>query len=139
MAKSFKQNFMSSSDSKPNSQKDILDFFNEEQPLTQPINTNTIEKPNIQAETTSYADFEESTSSIIRQTFMIDKGYLEKIKNYVYLKKTQGQFDYSQKEVLHDALNLLFQNTTIPERPDHVKKTEMQRSSNIMKGKKNSA
>ena len=68
----------------------------------------------------------------LRQSFIIMSQDLDKLKDYVYLKKTQGDFSFSQKEALHLALQLLFdQEKSIPTRPAKVKQQEANRSMNL--------
>lgn len=69
-----------------------------------------------------------------RQTFIISGRDMETLKNYIYFKKSHVDPYYSQKEALHQALELLFsQEKEIPERPNSVKLQEMLKTANIKK------
>lgn len=71
----------------------------------------------------------------VRQTFIVKESYLEKLKDYVHLKRQQGFSVYTQKEALADALNAFFsQLEEIPSRPDFIKTAEQLRSSKIKNG-----
>ena len=70
----------------------------------------------------------------IRQTFIVSAKDMETLKNYIYFKKLQAEPYYSQKEALHQALELLFaQEDVIPERPNAIKLQEMIKTANIKK------
>lgn len=68
----------------------------------------------------------------IRQTFIVKTAHLEKIKDYVHLKRQQGDSIFTQKEALQEALELFFKKAgDIPIRPEHVRKAEKLRSDKI--------
>jgi len=73
----------------------------------------------------------------IRQSFVIQDDYLDKLKDFVHFKKHTENPYYTQKEALQEALDLLFQTVNqIPERPRAVKLAEQKRSGKIKKGRK---
>ena len=47
----------------------------------------------------------------IRQTFIIKSNHLEKIRDYVHLKRQQGDSMFTQKDALQEAFELLFKKT----------------------------
>ena len=80
----------------------------------------------------SHVDLEEELHNELRQSFIVISDDLEKLKDFVYFKKTMQDPLYSQKEALHVALQLLFSTeVNIPSRPEKVKKQERLRNANI--------
>ncbi len=72
----------------------------------------------------------------IRHTVMFFPEDLEFLKNVVYAEKRKGNINYSQKEALHEAIELLRKiNADIEQRPVEVVEYEKQRSRTISKGK----
>jgi hypothetical protein len=70
----------------------------------------------------------------LRQSFIIREDYLDKLKDFVYLKMYSGNPIYNQKIALQDALDLLFASVdNIPSRPDVLKRQELKRNENIRK------
>jgi len=68
----------------------------------------------------------------IRQTFIIKSDHLEKIRDYVHLKRQQGDSMFTQKDALQEAFELLFKKIgKIPSRPEHIKEAEKLRSNKI--------
>jgi hypothetical protein len=68
----------------------------------------------------------------IRQTFIIKSDHLEKTKDYVHLKRQQGDSMFTQKDALQEAFELLFGKIgKIPPRPEHIKEAEKLRSNRI--------
>jgi len=132
MAKSFKNNNSQLDSNLPDSKKDIIDFFEEDKKLSNigvtpkvtPINS-LIKKPVLELD---------NETEEVRQTFIIGKKYLESIKDYVHYQRTKGNYEYSQRNVLEDALNLLFKVSDFTERPDSVKQKESERSRKIKQG-----
>lgn len=43
-----------------------------------------------------------------RQTFLISKPHLEKLKDLVHTKKLREDYNYTQKQAIEEALDLLF-------------------------------
>jgi hypothetical protein len=73
----------------------------------------------------------------VRHTVMFFPEDLEFLKNIVYAEKRKGNINYSQKEALHEAIELLRKvNADIEQRPAEVVEYEKQRSLTISKGKK---
>ncbi|UOG77492.1 hypothetical protein MTX78_24410 (plasmid) [Hymenobacter tibetensis] len=71
----------------------------------------------------------------VRQTFVLSQQYLEGLKNYVHTKRMSGQYDFTQKQALHQALDLLFATAQIEERPLQIRQKEEVRRQQIRKGK----
>ena len=73
----------------------------------------------------------------LRQSFIIMSDDFDKLKDYVYHKKKEDP-SFSQKEALHLALQLLFeQEQNIPARPAKVRQQEVNRSKSLSKYKTN--
>lgn len=73
----------------------------------------------------------------LRQSFIIQDYYLNKLRDFVHFKKMNVNPYYTQKEALQEALDLLFSTIKkIPERPETVKLAEMRRSGKIKRGRK---
>lgn len=132
MAKSFKGLLNNNSDKIPESKKDILDFFQEEQS----IQNESVTKVTPPIKSTIKDDFsdEEILSKDIRQTFILGEDYLEKLKDFVHTKRVTGSYLYTQKNALHDALDLLFKDIKLINRPDEIKLKEEKRANKIRKG-----
>jgi hypothetical protein len=115
MGKSFKNTFIK----KPDSEKDILDLTIEEQD-NRNISITSITPPKNDSDIAKNKD--------LRQTFLINESYFEKLKDYVHTKKITGEYTYTQKEAIHEALDLLFNTITLVPRPESVILKEKQRS-----------
>lgn len=120
MAKSFKKSATKALDSS----KDFLDLL-EDGP-----------KKKVVQQVSSDLPVEDEKPLVVRQTFIIGPDYLDKIKDLVYTIRRSGNFEYSQKDALHDALDLLFANSTITQRPQEVRDKEEKRNQKIRQGKK---
>ncbi|MBX0293193.1 hypothetical protein K3G63_22300 [Hymenobacter sp. HSC-4F20] len=70
----------------------------------------------------------------MRQTFIIGQQYLEQLKDYVHTRRVAGQYEYTQKQALHEALELLFASATIEARPAHIREQEESRRQRIRRG-----
>jgi len=55
------------------------------------------------------------TTDYVRQTFLLSKEHLNKIKDFVHTKRKNGETNYTQKQAVEDALNLLFNSVEIIE------------------------
>ena len=124
MGKSFKQLLTP----RPESQKDILDLTFEEKDNQLIQNS---------SKTPSMLEAIASNSSV-KQSFMIDTVYFEKLKNYVHTRRVNGDFDYTQKSALHHAMDLLFQTIVIIERPEAVIQKEKHRSEVLINSRRKS-
>ena len=157
MAKSFKSLAAKPEIPKRTSEKDILDFL-EQDILPEPIPSNsTSESHGDNTSNTSITAVESNTGNSsntkkkpvvnvtsvtnitpeevdVRQTFIIGQQYLDKLKDYVHTKRMSGQYEYTQKQALHDALERLFEGSTIEARPAHIRQQEETRKQRIRRG-----
>ncbi|MBO3273265.1 hypothetical protein [Hymenobacter defluvii] len=155
MAKTFKQSIAKPAAQKRTSEKDILDFLEQEHPAesipstankqkredsnisntTELVNSSNIDNTKLEAEV-SIASVTDVTELIfdVRQTFVISQQYLDRLKDFVHTKRSNGQYEYTQKQALHDALDRLFAGTTIEERPAHIRQQEEKRKQQIRRG-----
>ena len=61
---------------------------------------------------------EKEQKKYTRQTFLISEFHLEKLKDFVHTKKLKEDYEYTQKQALENALDLLFKSVDqIEERP----------------------
>ena len=153
MAKSFKQPVVKAEAAKPASEKDFLSFLEEEREevtVSAPVSEEK-GKPSEQAVTnstdvTSVTDIvlknEEGKATIaenqdadVRQTFIIGKHYLEQLKNYVHTRRIAGEYEYTQKQALQEALDKLFAGFDLVSRPAHIRQQEENRKQKIRRGK----
>ena len=62
-------------------------------------------------------------SAGVRQTFVLSRGHLEQLRDYVHARRVQGEYTYSQKQALQEALDLLFAGSpplrNVQSRPDY--------------------
>ncbi|OUJ67674.1 hypothetical protein [Hymenobacter crusticola] len=143
MAKSFKQLTPKVELPKRNSEKDILDFLeqekvsaNDESVTIQSNNntSNTSVTSNIGADITAQNDSVTGEDVDVRQTFIIGQQYMNRLKDFVHTKRVNGQYEYTQKQALHEALDRLFEGATIEERPAHIRQQEETRKQRIRRG-----
>jgi hypothetical protein len=72
----------------------------------------------------------------LRQTFVIREDYLEKLKDYVHMIRVSEDSYYTQKDAMHEALDMLFEAAgEIGPRPDKLKKREKERAQRIRRGR----
>lgn len=123
MGKSFRN-----TTSKPaiDTKKDFLDLLEDENPGK---NTSKDSQRAVQPTAAELPD-------TVRQTFIIGTGYLDKMKDLVYTKRRAGAFEYSQKDAIHEALDMLFESTTITKRPVEVRVKEEKRNLKIREGRR---
>ncbi len=75
---------------------------------------------------------EENVPEETRQSFIVLESDMERLKDFVFHKKSTMDPLFSQKEAMHQALQLLFEKEgTFPERPDRVKKQERLRNASL--------
>ncbi|WP_020529793.1 hypothetical protein [Flexithrix dorotheae] len=73
--------------------------------------------------------YEEEPPENVRQTFLLNRATLERIKDIVYFQKIQGNIYYTQQEVIEEAIDaLLEQIGEVPERPEEEKEREKMRN-----------
>jgi len=119
MAKSFKKSAAKALDSS----KDFLDLLED----GSKHETETKPLP---------AQPEQEKPTVVRQTFIIGIEYLDRMKDLVYTKRRGGEFEYSQKDAIHNALDLLFEKSKIIARPEEIRLKEEKRNQKIRDGKR---
>lgn len=135
---------------KPISERDFFDLTDE--PLAQQVdkqgeselgNTKNNKKPvntdnnnntsNTIAEVASPPMVEERD---LRQTFVVSSAQLEQLRDYVHARRAQGDYEYSQKQALQEALSLLFASVPqAPPRPSQTRELERRRRERIRRGR----
>ena len=133
MGKSFRRG--STQRGQVDSKKDILDFLEEEhaqgeKKKSEPKTTKKKAPKAATPENDLPVQMPEG-----RHTFIIGTHYLDKLKDVVYTKRVGGQFAYSQREALHDALDMLFASIKIKKRPVEIRQKEEERSRKISAGR----
>ena len=77
-----------------------------------------------------------STSADIRTTLVMGEDYLEWLKDYVYSRKVKGDFRFTQKEALHEAIDLLKKKIgKLPPRPQTEREAENKFKLQIKRGR----
>lgn len=71
-----------------------------------------------------------------RQTFVVSSTQLEQLRDFVHARRAQGNYEYSQKQALREALALLFASgPQVAPRPSQTRELEQRRSERIRRGK----
>ena len=137
---------------KPISERDFFDLTDE--PVAQPAdkqekkieNTgNTSNRKNLlntsNSKNTSNTSIEIADSVVpeerdLRQTFVVSSGQLEQLRDYVHARRATGDYEYSQKQALQEALSLLFASVPqAPPRPSQTRELEQRRRERIRRGR----
>jgi hypothetical protein len=72
----------------------------------------------------------------LRQTFVVSSAQLEQLRDYVHARRAQGNYEYSQKQALQEALSLLFASAPqAPPRPSQTRELEQRRRERIRRGR----
>jgi hypothetical protein len=72
----------------------------------------------------------------LRQTFVVSSGQLEQLRDYVHARRVQGEYEYSQKQALQEALSMLFASVPqAPPRPEQTRELEQRRRERIRRGR----
>jgi hypothetical protein len=72
----------------------------------------------------------------MRQTFVVSSTQLEQLRDYVHARRAQGNYEYSQKQALQEALSMLFASVPqAPPRPSQTRELEQQRRDRIRRGR----
>ena len=88
-------------DQKPKSTDDFFSNFEDSNEKPEPVLSN-----------------DKKAKKYTRQTFLISDDHLEKLKDFVHTKKLREDYNYTQKQALENALDLLFESIdNIEERP----------------------
>ena len=116
---------------KPTSERDFFDLSDEREPTEKPAqrperasNIGTTGNTNVPDNIGNTGNTAEVASSVsapvpvniaasaapdgVRQTFVLGRGHLEQLRDYVHARRAQGEYTYSQKQALQEALDLLF-------------------------------
>lgn len=84
----------------------------------------------------SVATTPSATPDGVRQTFVLSQGHLEQLRDYVHARRVQGDYAYSQRQALQEALDLLFAGAApAPPRPARAREQEQQRRQRIQQGR----
>lgn len=71
-----------------------------------------------------------------RQTFVLSQNHLEQLRDHVHARRAGGDYTYSQKQAMQEALDLLFASTApVAPRPDQAREREQQRRERIQQGR----
>ncbi len=77
-----------------------------------------------------------AASDGVRQTFVLSRGHLEQLRDYVHARRAGGEYTYSQKQALQQALDLLFAGSPpVAQRPEQTRQLEQQQQERIKRGK----
>jgi hypothetical protein len=137
---------------KPISERDFFDLTDEpvaptaakeEQETTSSNNTrntrnpvNTSNKNNTSNTSTEVAEPVVPEERDLRQTFVVSSGQLEQLRDYVHARRAKGDYEYSQKQALQEALSLLFASVPqAPPRPSQTRELEQRRRERIRRGR----
>lgn len=157
MAKTFK-NLSAAGEAttaKPTSERDFFDLTDDivpvQKPAAKPVgtleNSNTgnisntgnksTNKRATKAEVTVAATEADDATDGVRQTFVLSRGHLEQLRDFVHARRSQGEYTYSQKQALQDALDLLFATgAPAAPRPAKAREQEQQRRERIQRGRR---
>ncbi|RZK31249.1 MAG: hypothetical protein EOO63_04650 [Hymenobacter sp.] len=151
MAKTFKTTSApaAAEPAKPISERDFFDLTDE--PVVQPVDKkeknlgNTDNNKNIvntsNSKNTSNTSAEDAGLLVpderdLRQTFVVSSGQLEQLRDYVHARRVTGDYEYSQKQALQEALSLLFASVPqAPPRPSQTRELEQRRRERIRRGR----
>jgi hypothetical protein len=154
MAKTFKTTSApaAAEPAKPISERDFFDLTDE--PVAQPadkqekdsVNTGNTNNKKKSVNTDNNKNISntniESTGSLmpeerdLRQTFVVSSGQLEQLRDYVHARRATGDYEYSQKQALQEALSLLFASVPqAPPRPSQTRELEQRRRERIRRGR----
>ena len=141
---------------KPTSERDFFDLSDVIEPMINPAespkkarNTNNIGNSNNTSNTGNIEDISvaaiaptggltsaSNASEGVRQTFVLSRGHLEQLRDYIHARRAQGEYTYSQKQALQEALDLLFASSgPIAQRPEQTRQLEQQQQERIKRGR----
>ena len=149
---------------KPTSERDFFDLSDEREPIKKSAqkpeiasnigntsNTNTADNTGNIGNTVEPASVSSASAPVtiaantaldtvpdgVRQTFVLSRGHLEQLRDYVHARRVQGDYTYSQKQALQEALDLLFAGAApAPPRPAQTRAQEQQRRQRIQQGRR---
>lgn len=73
---------------------------------------------------------------LVTATIRLSPDQLETLKDYVYMIKCTGRFDYTQSGAIAEGLVKLFGKTKIPKRPAEIIEQEIMHSQSIIDARK---
>lgn len=137
---------------KPASERDFFDLTEEPLVVEKPAdksktkrNTSNSNNTSNSSNTSNTASLETAVSSPsvvagasdgVRQTFVVGRGHLEQLRDYVHARRSAGDYTYSQKQALQEALDLLFAGSApVPQRPEQTRQLELQQQERIRRGR----
>jgi hypothetical protein len=98
-----------------------------------PVNTSNSDNT---SNTTSPVELPVTEERDLRQTFVVSSTQLEQLRDYVHARRAQGNYEYSQKQALQEALSMLF--ASVPQaapRPSQTRELEQRRRERIRRGR----
>lgn len=144
---------------KPTSERDFFELSDVDEPVKKPAgdqnkapntgntkntsnigNTSNISNISEISGAVTIPDGENVTTSAVsdgvRQTFVVGRHHLERLRDYVHARRSQGEYTYSQKQALQEALDLLFASSPpVAQRPEQTRQLEQQQQERIKRGK----
>lgn len=133
---------------KPTSERDFFDLSDDREPAKKPAEpletvsntgntSNTTKKSRVATTPIPVAIAPDAASDGVRQTFVLSRDHLEQLRDYVHARRVQGDYTYSQRQALQEALDLLFAGAApAPPRPAQTREQEQQRRQRIQRGRK---
>jgi hypothetical protein len=142
---------------KPTSERDFFDLSDDREPVKKRVEalettsntgntgnssntdntSNTAKKVGVAPTPAPVATTPSAVPDGVRQTFVLSRGHLEQLRDYVHARRAQGDYTYSQKQALQEALDLLFAGAApAPPRPAQAREQEQQRRQQIQRGRK---
>lgn len=141
---------------KPTSERDFFELSDVDEPVKKPTgsqkkghntsntsNNSNTGNINNTVKTTSAVTVpavEPITASVasdgVRQTFVLSRGHLEQLRDYVHDRRVRGEYTYSQKRALQEALDMLFASSPpVAQRPAQTRQLEQQQQERIKRGR----
>lgn len=142
---------------KPTSERDFFDLSDDREPVKKPAESlktasntgntdnisnnsntsNTTKKVHVATAPIPVAIAPDAAADGVRQTFVLSRDHLEQLRDYVHARRVQGDYTYSQRQALQEALDLLFAGAApAPPRPAQTREQEQQRRQRIQRGRK---
>jgi hypothetical protein len=120
-------------ESKPGNTENLSNTKNTKKSVNTGNRSNSSNTSNTNVEPVSPAVVEERD---LRQTFVVSSAQLEQLRDYVHSRRAQGNYEYSQKQALQEALGLLFASVPqAPPRPSQTRELEQRRRERIRRGR----
>ena len=141
---------------KPTSERDFFELSDVDEPVKKPTGSqnkarntsntnnisnssntdNTAKTQNVTAEPVIEPAAVSAASEGVRQTFVLSRGHLEQLRDYVHDRRVRGEYTYSQKQALQEALDLLFAGSPpVAQRPQETRILEQQQQERIKRGR----